>query len=159
MKETTIRAFAAGCLLVACNQTWAQTSDENSPPPDLPAAPAHFINFYSNSQLSAAIDPASVSVPKDGEVRYTIKITSKQGAVNISYEGILCDARLRTIYAIGQSDGSWSRTRTPEWRQIYNKGLNLYHLSLANDVVCDGKLVAGKEKDIINKLEKISVFN
>ena len=90
-------------------------------PVNLPVPAKRYLDFYSSSQLSFAIDPDSISIPPgpDAEVRYTMKATSQQGAVNISYEGIRCDNRQKIIYAVGRSDGSWSLTRSPEWTPIF----------------------------------------
>lgn len=121
----------------------------------LPAAAHRFLDFYSSQQLTFAIDPDSISIQSgpDNEVRYTLKAISQQGAVNLSYEGIRCSNRQKIIYAIGNKDGTWTLTRTPEWSAIYIRGMNTQHASLANGYFCSGGTVAGKEATIVRRIE------
>lgn len=136
-------------------------ADENSvakeeiAPLKLPEAAHRYLDFYSSTQLNFAIDPDSISIQSgaDAEVRYTLKATSKRGAVNISYEGIRCSNRQKIIYAVERNDGSWSLARTPEWSAIYVKGINIQHATLANSYFCSGSTVAGDAGQIIRRIE------
>ena len=113
--------------------------------------PAHsYKNFYSSSQLDFAIDPDSIAIQpgEENEIRYVLKATSKEGADNISYEGIRCDKRQKIIYAIGRSDGSWHRARSPEWSAIVRSGNNLQHTTLENEFFCDGNALSGTLESI-----------
>jgi hypothetical protein len=124
-------------------------------PPIPPAAAKRYLDFYSSPQLNFAIDPDSISVQPgpDAEVRYALKATSRQGAINISYEGIRCSNRQKTIYAVARADGSWSMTRSPEWSAIYVQGLNLSHATLANGYFCSVSSVAGNAEKIVRRIE------
>ncbi len=121
----------------------------------LPAKATRYIVFYSSLQLDFEIDPDSISIQPgpDGEVRYTLKATSKQGAINVSYEGIRCSNRQKIIYAVGQKNAEWSLSRSPEWSAIYIKGMNIQHAVLANGFFCSDSSVAGKVADIVSRLE------
>ncbi|WP_165795046.1 CNP1-like family protein [Solimicrobium silvestre] len=154
----TKRAIFTLLFLSLMNAAVAQEKQEthDAPaPPNLPSVAQRYIDFYSSLQLDFAIDPDSITIQPGAqkEVRYTLKATSKQGAINISYEGISCDNRQKIIYAVGRSDGSWSRARSPEWAAIYTTGLNLQHANLANGYFCSGNALSGDLKSILKRFE------
>jgi hypothetical protein len=140
--------------------------DEN----EVPAAPAlvelppmtkSYKSFYSTPQLDFAIglDSIAVQPSEENEIRYILKATSKQGAVNISYEGIRCDHRQKIIYAIGLKDGSWKRARSPEWSPIAKTGNNLQHIYLANDYFCTGGALSGTSESMRNRIQRNKPLN
>ena len=142
-------------VLVSCLGLCAWAEDKPVPvnevvPVSLPAPASQYLSFYAGPQLDFAIDPDSISVlpGADAEVRYAIKATSKQGAVNLSYEGIRCSNRQKIVYAVGGKGGSWSLSRAPEWNAIYVRGINVPHATLANDYFCSVVSVAGSAADI-----------
>ena len=143
--------------LAASLSAWSEDKPAQQPeaPLVLPAPAVRYLDFYSSQQLDFAIDPDSITIQPgpDAELRYTLKATSKQGAVNVSYEGIRCSSRQKIIYAIGRSDGSWSPARAPEWSAIYGAGLNIQHATLANGYFCSGESVANKLPAIIRRIE------
>lgn len=99
------------------------------------------------------IDPASVSIGEDGIVRYTLVVKTAGGATNVSYEGIRCETREQKYYAIGHSDGSWSRARNPQWRHIEYKEINRQHAALYSDYFCANKFPVGSVKQALNLLK------
>lgn len=84
------------------------------------------------------LDPASVSVGKDGVTRYTIVIVSPSGARNVLYEGIHCDAsNARTFgYATRTSRGFQPATGS-RWEPLEINGARAYRYYLADRFVCD----------------------
>jgi hypothetical protein len=83
------------------------------------------------------IDAPSLTVGPDGVVRYTLIIRAAGGASNLSFEGIRCETREHKLYAVGRSDGKWTRARDPAWRDIEYKELNRHHGVLFADFFCD----------------------
>ena len=83
------------------------------------------------------IDAPSLTVGPDGVVRYTMFIRAAGGATNVSFEGIRCETREQKLYAIGRSDGKWTRARDPAWRDIEYKELNRHHGVLFADFFCE----------------------
>ncbi len=122
----------------------------------LPATPVsdNLQPFYVSltTRQSFAIDTKSLSVDSDGVVRYTVIGTSTGGAKNISYEGIRCSSAEKRIYAIGHTDGSWTRARDSEWQPIAFKGANLQHAELAQNYFCESGRIAGKLDQILQKI-------
>lgn len=156
-------ALCCICLLTLCVAAYAQQDDPAREAPiesefTLPAAPqkSSLLPFYVSptTTLDFAIDAKSLSVSSDGIVRYTLAVTSKAGASNISYEGIRCASAEKKLYATGKPDGSWSASRRDAWVPIVDGGSNRQHAALTKDYFCDGRTVAGKSDAIIERIRK-----
>lgn len=124
----------------------------------LPAAPVqgNLLPFFvsATATQSFAVDAKSVSVGADGVVRYTLVATSQAGAKNVSYEGIRCATYERKLYAFGQPDGSWSRSRRDQWEQINGNAANRQHAALFREYFCSEKSVAGDAGDIVRRFRQ-----
>jgi len=145
-------AAAAACALLLAGSAWAEIRFRNLDDPDaprwqeeetvLPAFPqdANLQAFYVSelTQHRFFIDGTTLAVGKDGVVRYVLVIRTRGGATNISLEGIRCESREVKIYATGQRDGSWTKSRRDEWRPIENKPANRHHAALSRDLFCPG---------------------
>lgn len=83
------------------------------------------------------IDTASLSVGKDGVVRYSVVIESPRGARTVNYEGLHCDRAERKIYAFGQADGKWTENKRAAWEGIKVRSLLSYHKTLFEELFCD----------------------
>ena len=106
----------------------------------LPAYPKNedLVEFF----VSAAtpfhfyLDGKSLSVGKDGVVRYTLVTRSPAGAVSVSYEGIRCDPAGVRTYAYGRTgDRTWSQ-RPGAWRPIVRMEVQRWHLALWSEYLC-----------------------
>jgi hypothetical protein len=106
----------------------------------LPAAPRqeNLLPFYVSAatQNRFFVDGSTLSVGKDGVVRYVLVILAPEGGRNVTFEGIRCEARERRIYAAGRLDGSWSKARKNEWVRIQDAYANRHHASLFLDYFC-----------------------
>jgi len=133
----------------------AQTSESDV---SLPTPPQknNLLPFYVSpmTTMDFAIDAKSLSVTPDGIVRFTLVITSKTGASNISYEGIRCATEEKKLYATGKTDGGWSPSRRDVWSPIGDVGANRQHAALMKDYFCEGTTVAGKAETIIERIRK-----
>jgi hypothetical protein len=122
----------------------------------LPAAPLteNLLPFYVSATATQAfaIDAKSVTAGPDGVIRYTLVARSPQGATNISYEGIRCASFEKKLYAFGQPDGSWSRSRRDQWEGISTGSPNRQHAALAKDYFCLEQTVAGKAEEMIERI-------
>jgi hypothetical protein len=82
------------------------------------------------------VDAKSVSVGKDGVVRYSLIAKSPDGALNVSFEGIRCsDGRFR-IYAFGRSDKTWSEARSALWQAMPADSRNAQRTALYSEYFC-----------------------
>lgn len=121
--------------------------------PQLPAFPeeAELREFYVSATTPHRyfIDGKSLSVGRDGVVRYTLVVRTQSGVSNISYEGIRCATGQYKIYAIGRQDGAWSPTRHSEWRTIRNNPTYRHHAALAREFFCPiGNPIATPEEGL-----------
>jgi hypothetical protein len=87
------------------------------------------------------IDAPSLSVGEDGVVRYTLVIRTGGGATNVSFEGMRCETREQKYYALGRSDGKWTRARDPQWRRVELRELNRHHNVLYAEFLCPDRHV------------------
>ena len=121
----------------------------------LPAAPLNenLLPFYVSPTATQtfAIDSTSISIGKDGVVRYTLVSVSKGGAKNVSFEGVRCELLQKRLYAFGRADGSWSRSRIEAWEPISGGSPNSQHATLVNDFLCKDKMVAGTVTQIVER--------
>lgn len=122
----------------------AYPGDENLISLDVGAATPH--RFF--------VDAKSVSVSKDGIVRYTLVVKAAGGATNVSFEGIRCLTRERKYYAIGRDDKTWVRARNPHWRYIEPKQIDTQYMTLAAEYFCRGKIMVESAEEIVQALRR-----
>lgn len=132
------------------SKTWQEIAVQ------LPAAPqtGNLLPFYVSATATQtfAIDAKSLTVGADGVIRYTLVAASPAGAKSISYEGIRCRSFEKKIYAIGQTDDSWSRSRRDQWERIAQNAANRQHSTLAKDYFCRSLTVAGKPEKMLERI-------
>lgn len=123
-----------------------------------PPLPENLLHFYASptTRQSFAVDSKSLTVDADAVVRYTMVATSSSGAKSISYEGIRCSSSERRLYAVGQSDGSWTRARIGDWLPISNRGANQQHAALA-EYLCKQERVADNARSILDAIRYLRV--
>jgi CNP1-like family len=120
----------------------------------LPPKAEDLVVFYQNGNQSFSLDTKSLSVGKDGAVRYTLVSTSNTGAKNISYEGLRCETAEKKLYAFGRADGTWSRSRRNQWDAISGTDFNKQHITLTLEYFCEGKTIAGKAEQIVGRMKR-----
>jgi hypothetical protein len=135
--------------------------DENRPWQEiavqLPAPPKeeNLLPFYVSPTATQKffVDAKSISVGSDNVVRYTLVSISQEGAKNVTYEGIRCETFEKKIYAIGEDNGNWVRSRRNQWDGIVRGFANRQHAALAKDYFCENQAVAGKAGDMVYRLK------
>lgn len=112
---------------------------------ELPAPPkgADLVPFYVSATADNRffVDSRSLSVGSDGVIRYTLVVETPSGVRNVSYEGMRCQTRERRLYAIGQPDGSWSKSRVVRWERVREAVTNRQHAALFHEYFCPGGIV------------------
>ena len=155
MKGRVILVIVLGSTLLPFGRA-AQTSEDDDPDaakkslPELvvvlPALPTtqSLLEFQPSAASSNRyfVDAQSITVEKDGTVRYTLVVRGGGGAENISYEGMRCETVEYKAYAFGRRDGTWSSARASTWRKIEYKVFNAQYGVLYADYFCpDGKTI------------------
>jgi hypothetical protein len=106
----------------------------------LPVAPRQetLLPFYVSAatQNRFFVDGSTLSVGKDGVVRYVLLVLAAEGGRNVTFEGMRCETRERRIYASGRLDGSWSKARKNEWVRIQDSYTNRHHAALFLEYFC-----------------------
>jgi len=109
----------------------------------LPAAPKaeDLMEFYvsATTDFRFFIDRQSLSVGKDGVVRFTLLARSPSGSENVTYEGIRCSEGNYRVYAYGRAGGGWSE-RDSDWRPIEVKTTQRWHSALWREYFCPHKV-------------------
>ena len=123
----------------------------------LPAYPKqeNLVPIYVGRALpfSFFVDRASVTVGRDGVVRYTLVARSYSAATNVSYEGIRCETYERRVYGFGRSDGTWSQARNSQWAPIDRLSTSPA-TSLADDLFCSERGRVRTTEDALQALAR-----
>lgn len=106
-----------------------------------------------NQALTFGVDPATLSISKDGIVRYVMVASSATGAINAMYEGIRCSTGEFTTYARATTSGSWEAVQDPTWRSLYGNMPSRHALAFAEQGACNSTMPTRSVQDIIRQLK------
>lgn len=148
----------AACALAAPGGAQGQSTtrpielrEERAPkPPEepTPESPVHLPPFPRGADLveldSASfghgvrifLDPASLTQPTPGVVRYTMLLVSAAGAGSLFYESIDCDEREWRALAFGTRAGTFELVRDARWRTLEASASTGHRRVLAREYVC-----------------------
>jgi len=159
-----LSALRYGCLatiiLFACS-AWAQRSsftEEEWVEEAAPAAPVFSttqlipIDMPAHVSVSIGVDPNTISVGKDGVVRYVVVMSNSSGTVNASFEGIRCATDEVKIYARHSAAGGWSAVANAKWQPLNDKQPSKYALAIARQGACQVRLAPSIDS-IVKKLK------
>ncbi len=90
------------------------------------------------SSLRFGVDPASISLGRDGVVRYVVVATSDTGAVNALYEGIRCSSGDFKVYARHNPGSGWTVAKDTPWRSLHEQPISRHSLTIARTGACIG---------------------
>ncbi len=122
----------------------------------MPPKGGDLISFYVSPATDNQffVDTKSLSVGKDGVVRYTLVVRTGGGADNISFEGMRCETRERRLYAFGRSDGTWSKSRSNTWERVENSVRNRHHAALFFEYFCPGGTLVFTADEALDALRR-----
>lgn len=126
--------------------------EEDVSPPAYPRN-ENFIEFDAGAATRNRyfIDGTTLSVGRDGVVRYAIVIKAEGGASNVSYEGIRCESRERKLYAIGRSDTVWAPSRSQSWQAIRPGS---YQAILSREYFCPNRAIILRAEEGVAALNR-----
>jgi CNP1-like family len=132
-------------------QAPAAAADEQPAPPAYPRD-ADLLEFRVDDadRFRYFVDRTSVSVDKDGTVRYVLVARSPEGARNVTYEALRCASAENRVYAVGRADGTWLSAAGGGWRPIGAPR----HLTLYRDYFCPHGNPVRRASDAVRALEK-----
>lgn len=150
-------AMGALCATLAFAQTnypeppeWVEA--ETPPPPAFQLDKLVQVDVDSRGSLRYGIDPATVSIGKDGVVRYVMVAHSPSGAMTAMYEGLRCNTGDFKLYA-RYNDGRWTAVASPEWQSIFDATRLKYPLALARQGGCDSKAPPSSVQEMVRRLK------
>jgi hypothetical protein len=144
-----MRAWLALCLILPL-AAWAQAGaaegnsadasrrlEEQVQLPEYPKPENYLpLEVSETTSFHFFVDAKSISVGKDGVVRYSLIAKSPEGALNISYEGIRCSERQFRVYASGRPDNTWFESRASRWQPIPAETRNAQRSVLYRNFFC-----------------------
>jgi hypothetical protein len=133
---------AAGCSSGGPQSDWerqtlkGQPGEEQVEPPAFPA-PGSLLEFnvVDAGGFRFFVDRMTLSVGKDGVVRYTLVARSADGVQNVSYEGLRCASADYRTYAFGRADRSWATSRSG-WRPLEGPSAQRWRTALYREYFC-----------------------
>lgn len=142
---------------VTSGGSWAQLvpDDPDWEESTVPSAPAFktdallSIDMPPHLSLRFGVDPATVTVTKDGIVRYVVVARSSTGAINAFYEGIRCAKGEFKTYARYNTSGQWNVVSRPAWKPLDDSASSRHTRALAFQAVCEGRTVNGNSVQAI----------
>lgn len=155
------RRFAALALASASFAAFAQLPPAEDPdwkekdvppPPALRTSGLIPIEMPQGVTLRYGVDPDSISVGKDGVVRYVVVASSASGAVNAMYEGVRCSSGEVKVYARHNPDSGWVANGKQEWMQLSASGSTRHSLLIARTGACFGDAPNRNEAQIVRDL-------
>ncbi|MDP2368963.1 CNP1-like family protein [Rhodoferax sp.] len=115
---------------------------------DAPLAPAFSdtglvpIAMPANAALQYGVDPNTLTITRDGVVRYVMVASSTTGVRNVMYEGIRCASSEVKTYARQNAAGQWAPVSEPQWRPLQGgNAVTAHAMALARQGVCSGRTV------------------
>ncbi len=158
--HSLIRLVFTVCLGITSTNLAAQLAadDPDWKENDAPAAPEfdpkRLVRFevLIGGALDFAVDPATITIGKDGVVRYVVVATSANGHLNVLYEAIRCATGEVKTYARRTGDSAWSVTQRPSWRSMQDNLPSRHAYRLAKQGVCTGRAPASTVAEIVRNL-------
>ena len=144
-------ATLAAAQVVPVDPDWRESE---APPPPAPLASRMIPLDMPGSSLRFGVDAASVSVGRDGVVRYVVLAIGTGGAMNAIYEGVRCSTAEVKVYARHSAAGGWVATPTAEWQRLHEVAQSRHSLVIARNGACVGHGAAGTAADIVRNLKE-----
>lgn len=154
------KLFWLGLMLVALGTSaqvvtdpdWTETEAPSPPPFDKDRLIPIEMPKYVSVRLG--IDPATLTISRDGIVHYVVVAVNATGASSATYEGIRCATGEVKTYARYTSNGQWSSVQNPQWQGLNDNLPSKHALALARQGVCEGRSApASSAAAIVNALK------
>jgi hypothetical protein len=132
------------------NPDWKEL---DAPPPPALRTEGLIALDIPGSNLRFGVDPASISVGRDGVVRYVIVATSSSGAVNGMYEGLRCGTGDTKTYARHTPGTGWHATNQSDWQRLSTTGATRHSMFLARAGACRNNAPNISQAQIVRDLK------
>ncbi len=136
--------------LVAEDPDWKE--NDASPAPEFDRKRLVRFEVPIGAALEFGVDPATITIGKDGVVRYVVVASSANGNLNAMYEAIRCATGEFKTYARRTGDSAWSVVQQPSWRSMQENMPSRHSFRLAKQGVCIGRAPASSVAEIVRSL-------
>lgn len=146
------------CLVVTSVNAQLLSDDPDWKESEVPSPPAfdksRLIPFeVSRGQsMSFGVDPATMTLNKDGVVRYVVVASAPSGSLNAFYEAIRCATGEVKTYARRTADSEWVLASDASWKSLHDNMPSYHSLRLARQGICDGRSPLRTVSDMVRKL-------
>lgn len=105
------------------------------------------------STLNYGVDPATLTVDPQGEVRYVLVAWKPGGARNVLYEGIRCASSDFRVHARYSDDRGWAPTPADSpWQALTSGASARIAWTVARMGACEGHTPGGSAEEIVRRL-------
>ena len=123
------------------------------PPPAFDLKRFIRVDGPAGSSLTYSIDPTTLVVTPESVVRYVIAATSKDGGLNVMYEGIRCSTAQHRVYARYNASSGWSPLQEGDWQSMFGSAATRHALTLSLAGVCRDRAVNRSAAYIVRTLK------
>jgi len=108
--------------------------------------------------MQIGVDATTVSVGRDGVVRYVVVMRNASGSTTAAYEGIRCTTDEVKTYARINATDNWVTVIDPQWKAINDNLPSKHAFAIARQGGCDTHLSRSRE-DTIKALKQRQKVN
>ncbi len=129
---------------------------EVSAPPSFDVKRLIPFEVRAGSALKFGVDPATLSIGKDGVLRYVVVAQSTSGTINAMYEGIRCSTGEYKTYARYNPSGGWNPATNPQWEDMRTNSRSRHTYLLARQGGCPNGGTAVRLDEVLRELKRTS---
>ena len=127
---------------------------ETPPPPAFSVARIIPFEVSAGSGLKFGVDPATLSIGKDGVLRYVVVAQSSSGTINAMYEGIRCTTGEYKTYARYNPSGGWNSATSPKWEDMRTGQRSRHAYQMARQGACPDGGVPVRLDEVLRELRR-----
>ena len=148
--------MAATCHAMAQSPTDDPDYKESEAPtvPVFEASRAIPFDVSTASSLRFGVDPQTLSISKDGIVRYVVVARSSSGTINAMFEGIRCSTGEYKTYARYNPGSGWSQVPDPQWSSMIGSRNSSHTYQLSKQGACSDNGTPIRVDDIVRELRR-----
>ncbi len=105
------------------------------------------------------VDPATITLSKDGVVRYVVVAMAESGSMNAMYEAIRCATGEFKTYARRTADSDWLSVQDPIWKPMQGNMPSRHAYRLARQGICSGRVAASSVAEMVRNLRSPPINN
>jgi hypothetical protein len=144
-----LTAMAVAAQPTVDRDEWVQ---DEPPPPNYSTNNLIRIEMPPYVTLQVGVDPQTIQIHADGEMRYVVVMRNSSGTTSAAYEGIQCAKGEVKTYARVNSSGAWVNIGQPRWKSMNDNIGSRHAQAIAQQGGCEGNS-GGKREDVINALK------